>query len=118
VRQIVEYERVARSDEVRGPRFVLREAHGRPVLLTRLSDGTAVAFGRICPHQGRAMDDGKLWGDLVDCPHHHYQYDPRTGQNAFPRRVFPPSRAAQIRGISVFAVREDAGWIWVGPASE
>jgi nitrite reductase/ring-hydroxylating ferredoxin subunit len=109
------YERVARSEEVRGPRFLRREAHGRPVLLTRLSDGTPVAFGQICPHQGKPMDDGILWSDLVDCPHHHYQYDAHTGENVFPRRVFPRARAAEVRGIPVFEVREEEGWLWVGP---
>lgn len=106
---------MARSEEVRGPRFVRREAHGRPVLLTRLSDGTPVAFGRICPHQSREMDEGVLWEDEIDCPHHHYTYDPRTGENRYPRRVFPPRRAATVRGIPVFETREEDGWVWVGP---
>lgn len=110
------FERVARSEEVRGPHFLRREAHGHPVLLTRLSDGTAVAFGHICPHQDRALDEGALWEDEIDCPHHHYTYDPRTGDNLYPRRVFPARRAATVRGIPVFDTREADGWVWVGGA--
>ena len=108
------WERVARSEEVTGPRYVRREVRGRPVLLTRLSDGTAVAFGPICPHQSQEMDEGVLWEDEIDCPHHHYTYDPRTGENRYPRRVFPARRAATLRGIPVFETREDDGWVWVG----
>lgn len=110
------FERVARSDEVAGPGFVRREAHGRPVLLVRLSDGTPAAFGHICPHQGLELDEGVLWEDEVDCPHHHYTYDPRTGENLYPKRVFPARRAATLRGIPVFETREEDGWVWVGPA--
>jgi nitrite reductase/ring-hydroxylating ferredoxin subunit len=110
------FERVARSEEVRGPHFLRREAHGHPVLLTRLSDGTAVAFGHICPHQDLALDEGALWEDEIDCPHHHYTYDPRTGENLYPRRVFPARRAATVLGIPVFDTREADGWVWVGGA--
>lgn len=109
------FEAVALSKEVTGPRFVRREVHGRPVLLTRLSDGTPVAFGHICPHQGLDLDEGTLWEDEIDCPHHHHTYDPHTGENLFPKRVYPARRAAELRGIPVFETREEGGWVWVGP---
>ena len=107
------FERVARSDEVQGPRFLRREVQGRPVLLTRLSDGTPVAFGNICPHQRQEMDEGTLWEDEIDCPHHHYTYDPRTGENRFPKRVFPARRAETVPGIPVFPTEEAEGWVSV-----
>ena len=112
------FKRVARSEEVHGPRFLRVDVDGRPVLLSRLKDGTAVAFDRICPHQGNPMDDGVLWDNEVDCPHHHYTYDPRTGENCFPRRVFPAERARQVKGIGVFEVREEDGWVLVGQRRE
>lgn len=109
------FERVARSDEVTAPRFLRVEAHGRPVLLTRVSDGAAVAFDPICPHQDNPMDEGSLWEDEVDCPFHHYTYDPGTGKNLFPAKVFPAERAASVLGITVFEVAEEDGWVLVGP---
>lgn len=109
------FERAARSEEVVRSRFHLVRAHGQPVLLSRLQDGTPVAFGRICAHEQLDLDEGSLWADVIDCPHHHYTYDPRTGENVFPRRVFPAERARQVRGIPVFEVREEEGWILVGP---
>jgi 3-phenylpropionate/trans-cinnamate dioxygenase ferredoxin component len=111
----VTFERVARSDEVQAPRFIRREANGRPVLLTRLSDGAPVAFGHICPHQNLELDEGMLWDDEIDCPHHHRTYDPRTGENRFPKRVYPARRAATVLGIPVYETREADGWVWVGP---
>lgn len=109
------FERVARSEEVSAPRFLRVEAHGRPVLLTRLFDGTAVAFGAICPHQQNPMDEGSLWDDEIDCPYHHYTYDARTGRNLFPVDVFPADQKARVLGIPVFEVAEEDGWVLVGP---
>jgi 3-phenylpropionate/trans-cinnamate dioxygenase ferredoxin component len=109
------FERVARSDAVVQRTFLRVIADGRPVLLSRTADGTVVAFGPICPHQKKEMDEGTMWEDEVDCPHHHYTYDPRTGRNCFPTRVFPEVRARQVRGIPVFEVREEDGWVLVGP---
>jgi nitrite reductase/ring-hydroxylating ferredoxin subunit len=89
-------------------------AHGRVILLSRTEDGTPVAFGNICPHQRKELDEGTMWGDAIDCPHHHYTYDPRSGRNLFPSRVFPEARARRVRGIPVFEVTEADGWVSVG----
>lgn len=109
------WERVARSEEVTGPHFLRAKAAGAPVLLTRLSDGSVVAFGTICPHQGMPLDEGSLWEDQVDCPHHHYTYDPRTGENRFPKQVAPARKAGGVPGIPAFAAKEEGGWVHVGP---
>jgi nitrite reductase/ring-hydroxylating ferredoxin subunit len=63
------------------------------------------------------MDGANLYGDEVDCPHHHYAYDARTGENRFPKRVFPASRAASVENICVYEVRDEDGWLWVKPGS-
>lgn len=108
------YEAAARSEEVTGPGYVRAIAHDEPVLLTRLRDGTPVAFGPICPHQNKPMDGGSLWEGELDCPHHHYTYDPHTGENRFPKRTSPAFRAEQLEGIRIYAVTEADGWVWVG----
>jgi nitrite reductase/ring-hydroxylating ferredoxin subunit len=112
---MIAFERVARSEDVVHLRFLRVEAQGRTVLLGRTRDGSPVAFGPVCPHQHRPLDDGTMWDDAIDCPHHHYTYDPRTGANLYPARVFPEARARTVKGIPVFEVREEHGWIWVGP---
>ncbi len=109
------FDRVAPSEEVRAPRFRRVTAGGRPVLVSRLPDGTPVAFDPICPHQKNPMDDGSLWEGEIDCPFHHYIYDPGTGANIFPANVFPAARAAELLGIAVYEVKEEDGWVLVGP---
>jgi toluene monooxygenase system ferredoxin subunit len=111
----VSFERVCPSDEVRAPRFRRVKTGRRAVLVSRLADGTPVAFDPICPHQYNPMDDGSLWEGEVDCPFHHYTYDPCTGANVFPANVFPAGRAAQVLGIAVYEVKDEDGWIVVGP---
>jgi nitrite reductase/ring-hydroxylating ferredoxin subunit len=109
------FERVARAEEIVCGEFRRVEAHGRPVLLSRTGDGRPVAFGPICPHQRKELDQGTMWEDKVDCPHHHYTYDPHTGRNVFPSCVFPAERARRVPGIPVFDVKEEDGWLSVGP---
>jgi nitrite reductase/ring-hydroxylating ferredoxin subunit len=83
-------------------------------MLARLSDGSVVAFGTTCPHEGNPLDEARLWGDVVDCPFHHHTYDPKTGVNRYPRSVFPADRAAQLKPLPVYEVRESDGFVWVG----
>lgn len=114
-RPVNHFERVARGEEIVYRKFRRVQVHGRPVLLSRIRDGRPVAFGPICPHERKELDQGTMWEDEIDCPHHHYTYDPETGRNLFPSRVFPAERARRVRGIPVFEVKEENGWIWVGP---
>ncbi len=109
------FERAARSEEVSSVCFLRVQVRGQPLLLARTSGGTPIAFGTICPHQHLPLDEGTIWGDAIDCPHHHYTYDPRTGANVYPARVFPAERAERVEGIPVFETYEAEGWVWVGP---
>lgn len=111
----MDYEAAARSEDVTGPGYLRVTVVDEPVLLTRLSDGTPVAFGPICPHQDKPMDGGSVWEGELDCPHHHYTYDPYTGDNRFPKRTFPAFKAAELQGIALYATTEADGWVWVGP---
>jgi nitrite reductase/ring-hydroxylating ferredoxin subunit len=111
------WQRVARSADVVRVlrRFQVRE---QPVLLGRTAAGDAIAVQPICPHQNRPMDGANIFADEIDCPHHHYTYDARTGENRYPKRVFPRSRAEQVRSINAFATKEEDGWVWVWDAFE
>ena len=70
------------------------EVAGQSVLLGRTAAGDAVAVEPICPH-------------------HHYTYDAHTGENHYPRRVFPRARAELVQPIRTVPVREDEGWVRV-----
>ena len=90
----------------------------RPVLLARLADGTVAAASAVCPHRGEDLSGGMLYFDCIDCPWHHYVYDLRTGVNRYPREVFPADLAARVAPLPLYPVKEEGGWIWVGPRRE
>jgi nitrite reductase/ring-hydroxylating ferredoxin subunit len=106
------WERAARSDDVTA---VLRRVvvRGRPVLLGRTAEGDAIAVGPLCPHRNRPMDGGRICGDEIDCPHHHYTYDARTGENRFPREVFPRMLEGQVGTLRTYPTAERDGWVWI-----
>lgn len=87
---------------------------GQEVLLARLEDGSVAAASVVCPHQAADLSEGMLYMGAIDCPLHHYLYDLRTGENRYPRNVFPADLAARLRPLSLYAVKEEDGWIWVG----
>ncbi|MQA86517.1 MAG: Rieske 2Fe-2S domain-containing protein [Streptosporangiales bacterium] len=110
------WERAARSEDV-GRVLHRVDVGGHPMLVARTADGDAIAVGPICPHQNKPMDGGNVYGDEVDCPNHHYTYDARTGENGYPKRVFPARRAAAVKPITAYRTREADGWVWVHTGS-
>jgi vanillate O-demethylase monooxygenase subunit len=110
---IIEWHQAAPSREV--GRVLRRvDVSGRELLLGRTAAGDPVAVDPICPHQNRPMDGANVYGDEIDCPHHHYTYDAYTGENRYPKRIFPRERARLVKPIRTFPTREDQGWVWVG----
>lgn len=102
------WHRAARSADVGGPPFTSVTIGDRPVLLLRLPDGDVVAFETSCPHTGQPLVRGHLEEGCIECPYHFYAFDPRSGRNVFP--------GYDDVGLERFAVREDDGWVWVGPS--
>jgi nitrite reductase/ring-hydroxylating ferredoxin subunit len=88
---------------------------GKAVLLARLEDGTVAAAAAVCPHRGEDLSGGTVYMGAVDCPLHHYLYDLRSGANRYPRNVFPADLAARLAPLPLYRVKEEEGWIWVGP---
>lgn len=96
------------------PRSLLKvEIEGEAVLLARLEDGTLAASSAVCPHEDADLSDGSIYMGAVECPRHHYLYDLRTGENRYPRNVFPSDLAAGLAPLPLFPVKEEDGWIWV-----
>lgn len=89
---------------------------GKKMLLARLDDGTLAAAAAACPHQGADLSQGMLYLDAIDCPLHHYLYDLRTGENRYPRNVFPADLAVRLAPLCLERVKDEDGWIWVGRA--
>jgi nitrite reductase/ring-hydroxylating ferredoxin subunit len=88
---------------------------GEPVVLARLDDGTVAAASSVCPHRGEDLSGGMVYLGAIDCPLHHYLYDLRTGVNRYPRDVYPADLADTVANLPLYPVKEEDGWIWVGP---
>ncbi len=53
-------------------------AGGKLILLANL-EGTYYAIGNRCMHMACTLTNGKLKGDIVECPCHGSQYNVKTG---------------------------------------
>jgi 3-phenylpropionate/trans-cinnamate dioxygenase ferredoxin subunit len=87
----------------------------RPVVIAH-REGRFYALGGICPHRGNPLEGAVLWDHLIDCPWHHFQYDIRTGENYFPKNVYPedvPELQQQLRPLPVYPVELRGSEIWV-----
>jgi Rieske Fe-S protein len=51
---------------------------GKPLIVSRPSDGEVVAFSAICTHMGCTVAPD---GNVLRCPCHGSTYDPATGKN-------------------------------------
>jgi nitrite reductase/ring-hydroxylating ferredoxin subunit len=79
-------------------------------------EGEIYAFGGTCAHQGLPLDGARLWDHLLDCPWHHFQYDVRTGENYYPKNVYPtdePRLQQQVESLKTYPVELRNGEIWV-----
>ncbi len=79
-----------------------------PILLVN-DQGVFYALQGLCGHQNLPLAGGKVWQGVLDCPWHHFQYDIRTGENLYPRRVYPlnalPHLRQQICSLRTYPVR-------------
>lgn len=112
------WHRALPSDQLPAGRLTKARVSGRAVLLARLEDGTPVAASTVCPHQAEDLSKGTVYMGAVDCPRHHYLYDLRTGENRYPKSVFPADKAAALDSLPLYPVKEEDGWIWVGETPE
>jgi len=109
------WQKVLPSDALRIGGLAKVHVGRRPVLLARLEDGTVAAASTVCPHQGEDLSGGMVYMGAIDCPLHHYLYDLRTGENRYPRNVFPADLVGGLRPLPLYPVKEEGGWIWVRP---
>lgn len=121
VRRIMEWFPIARVEEIPPGRTLYREVHGYAILLVNYR-GTFHALGGICPHQDRPMVGASLWEDKVECPWHHFQFEILTGENHYPRNVYPkgiPELEKQVRPLPKYRVLVRDGVVYISlPATE
>ena len=108
---------MARADEVPDGGAKLFRVGRRPVVVVRAGRDLYALHG-LCSHQGRPLEGGAVWKGMLECPWHHFQYDLATGENVYPKRVYPlqvqPQLRRQVRSLRTYPVRERDGYIEVG----
>lgn len=89
---------VARVEDVLPGTVTTVTVDGRKLALARVED-EFYATQQECLHLGGPLCEGRLDGHLLTCPWHGWQYDVRTGKNAFDLAI----------QIETFEVRVDDG---------
>lgn len=108
--------RVARVEDV--PLGQVRRAEAAGYVLALVNrQGELYALDATCPHQGGPLDQGQLWRGALECPWHHFCFDPATGRNVYPSNVYPgdlPQLQPELGPVKVFPVEVRDGEVFVG----
>src|SRR3990172_3868830 len=75
-------------------------------------------FTACAATRGGPWEGGAVWKGMLECPWHHFQYNLATGENVYPKRVYPldvqPRLKRQVRSLRTYPIRERDGYIEVG----
>jgi len=74
-----EFVTVATVDEIPAGAGKTVEVHGVRIALFNV-DGSFYAVDNTCPHAGGPLGEGKLSGNVVECPWHGWKFDVCPGQ--------------------------------------
>lgn len=97
------FARVARVDEIPADRGLRVRLGDLEIGLFRVGDAVH-AIENPCPHAGYPLSEGFFQGCVIVCPMHGWDFDVTTGFKPDDPDGFP---------IPCFAVRVDAGEVWV-----
>jgi nitrite reductase (NADH) small subunit len=107
--------KVGRVEEIPPGRTRYVHAGGIPILLVN-HEGSIYALHGLCAHQGNPLQGAALWGRLISCPFHNFQYDVETGRNFYPANVYPDDMLhlrKQLRPLKTYEVQVHGNEIWV-----
>lgn len=93
---------VARSAELRPGTVLDGELAGHPYVLYRTEDGALGALDAHCPHMGTHLRRGRVVGEALRCPLHHWTIDPRgrcRGPGTDGRKRSRPWPVAELYGL-------------------
>ena len=92
---MVDYVKVATTNEVEPGQSRLVDVKGKPIVLFNV-DGKFFAVDNTCTHRGGPLAEGAISGHEVTCPWHGARFDVRTGEVAG-----PPAQ----KGVARYGVR-------------
>ncbi|WP_315788533.1 Rieske (2Fe-2S) protein [Fischerella sp. JS2] len=111
------YVTVARVEEI-PPGHTQMVQVGSCLILLVNDQGEFYALQGLCGHQNLPLAGGKVWQGVLDCPWHHFQYDIRTGENLYPKRIYPlnalPKLREQISPLRTYPVQVVEEQVQVG----
>lgn len=98
---------VARADELGRGVVLTRRLAGRELVLFRTDSGRAVALDAHCPHMGTHLRHGRVCGEQIECPMHHWCFD--GDGNA--RRGSDPCGST---GTAIVGEAQGLVFVWLG----
>lgn len=100
------------SDEVDEGLFE-RVIAKHPIVFYRTANGDPVALQNMCPHRFSPLHNGKLVGDIVQCPYHGLRFDSSGACVHNPHSSGIISKKLFVRSYLVIE-RHDMLWVWLG----
>ncbi|MBI4596415.1 MAG: non-heme iron oxygenase ferredoxin subunit [Candidatus Tectomicrobia bacterium] len=71
-------------------------------------DGHYFAISDTCTHEAASLSEGKILGDVVECPHHGARFDLKTGAALSLPAVRPvKTYPVVIEGLDIFIELEE-----------
>jgi choline monooxygenase len=102
------------ANEIANPNdFIVRNAVGRSVLLTRDEDGVAHAFMNYCRHRGAEPVEGCGNARRFSCPYHAWVYDTKGQLVGMPLRDRHVGLDLSSYGLVELPSEERHGFVWV-----
>jgi choline monooxygenase len=104
---------VASSEIAKPHDYLVRNAVGRSVLLTRDEDGVAHAFLNYCRHRGAEPAKGCGNSRRFSCPYHAWTYDTKGRLVGMPLRSRFSDLDLAAHGLVELPSEERHGFLWV-----
>ena len=95
------FARAARKQDVPPGKIYEFQVGGQAVAIANIA-GNFFAINSVCAHEGGPLGEGELYGTLVTCPWHLWQYDVTTGKVAQNPAIGVDSYPVEVRGEDVF----------------
>jgi nitrite reductase/ring-hydroxylating ferredoxin subunit len=74
-----DFVKVAETKDIQPSKMIAVEVDGEKVCVANV-EGKYYAIGNVCTHMGGPLAEGKLEGNVVECPWHGSRFDVTTGK--------------------------------------